>query len=106
MDSLSASAHNAAVRAMARSVGAPEDAFLERWLDDYDARGSGRWKTVEDCVVHTCQVLGVPVDRARVADAAQTRTAFIRDGLVLRLDARETLQAIKARGIKKGLIKD
>ena len=106
VDSLSASAHNAAVRAMARAVGAPGDAFLERWLEDYDARGSGRWETVEDCVVHPCQVLGVPVDTARVAEAAHTRTAFIRDGLVLRPDARETLQAIKARGLKTGLITD
>ena len=106
VDSLSASAHNDAVRAMGGLMGAPEDAFLEQWLSDYDARGSGRWPTVEDCVIHTCEAIGVTPDRARAAEAARIRIEFIRQGLVLRPDARATLEAIKARGLKTGLITD
>ena len=63
VDSLSASAHNDAVRAMGGLMGAPDEAFLEQWLSDYDARGSGRWPTVEDCVIHTCEAIGVTPDR-------------------------------------------
>ena len=106
VDSLSASAHNAAVRAMGRTVGAPEENFLQQWLSDYDARGSGRWETVEQCVLHTCEVIGVMPEKARVPEAARIRTAFIREGLVLRSDARTTLQEIKARGLKTGVITD
>ncbi|MFO7975833.1 MAG: HAD family hydrolase [Candidatus Hydrogenedentota bacterium] len=106
VDSLSASAHNAAVRAMGRTVGAPEEPFLQQWLRDYDARGSGRWDTVEDCVVHTCEAIGVIPNLAGVSEAARIRKAFIREGLVLRPDARHTLQALKDRGLKTGIITD
>jgi len=106
VDSLSASAHNASVRAMARVMSAPEDAFLERWLSDWGERGAGHWDTVEECVVHTCEAIGVTPDMAHVPEAARIRTAFIRDGLVVRPDARATLQAIKDRGLKTGLITD
>ena len=106
VDSLSASAHNAAVRAMGRTVDAPEEPFLKQWLSDYDARGSGRWDALEDCVAHTCEAIGVKPDRTRVSEAARSRKAFIRKGLVLRPDARDTLHALKQRGLKTGVITD
>jgi putative hydrolase of the HAD superfamily len=106
VDSLSASAHNAAIRAMGRTLGVPEEDFLHQWLSDYDARGSGRWETVEECVLHTCQAIGVTPERPRVPEAAGIRTAFIREGLVLRPDARDTLRSIKERGLKTGVITD
>lgn len=106
VDSLSTSAHHDAVRAMGRRMGAPEEAFLEQWLRDYGARGSGRWPTVEDCVLHTCEAIGTNPDRARACEAARIRSSFIEQALVLRPDARATLEAIKARGLKTGLITD
>ncbi|MEA3365283.1 MAG: HAD-IA family hydrolase [Candidatus Hydrogenedentes bacterium] len=106
VDNLSASAHNAAIRAMGRTVEAPEQPFLEQWLSDYYARGSGRWDTLEDCIVHTCEAIGVKPDIEHVPEAARIRRAFIREALVLRPDARHTLRALKDRGLKTGVVTD
>ena len=72
----------------------PEE-FERRWRDGYRASQTGP-------LADSYRALGIPPEH--VAEHVEARHAFTRSALRLRRGARETLAALRERGVKLGLI--
>ena len=98
--------YNRTTLEVATLVGAPPDPFLLRWNATLQQRMTGAHGTFQGYVAALCAELGVVPDEAGVAEALRLRTAFFRDRLVPRPDAVDTLAALRAMGLRIGLITD
>jgi putative hydrolase of the HAD superfamily len=94
----------AMLRHMAAAVGADPDAFDAGWAQDAPRRTAGAFETVEACVSSVCSALNLEPDESCVSQAAALRVDFMRRGLSPRPDAVPTLQALRAAGLRIGLI--
>jgi putative hydrolase of the HAD superfamily len=92
---------------MAGALGLEPAAFRRLWWEDTSqARITGVLPTVEANLEHIAQALGASPTAPQLAEAVRIRLAFYRATLVPRADAVATLQAIKALGLRLGLISD
>jgi putative hydrolase of the HAD superfamily len=91
---------------MALLVGAPREGFVRGWVETFDARARGVFRSVEANIEHVCAELGVEPDCRGVMQAAMTRFHFTRRCLEPREGAVETLAEIRRRGLKVGLVSD
>jgi putative hydrolase of the HAD superfamily len=69
-------------------------------------RYTGHFDTIEAGLEYICRSLGMGVEPLRIQKAAQIRIDFTRELLHPRADAVHTLQALKQRGLKIGIISD
>jgi len=80
---------------IAELVAVDADEFERRWRDGYRASQTGS-------LADSYRALGLPNEH--VAEHVAARHDFARQMLRLRAGARETLEALRARGVKLGLI--
>lgn len=103
---LSLAAYKRVLREMAAVVGAPPDDFIRQWMGTTERRMTGQIPSVQANVAAICAALAVSVDPADCEEAAALRYAYAQTYVVPRPSAISTLQAIKARGLKLGLVSD
>lgn len=89
---------------MAAAVAADPIAFVSIWDATWRERATGAFPTVEACIHHLCERLGVDAAPSAVAAAAAVRFDYVRRGLVPRPDAEETLAALNAAGLPIAVI--
>lgn len=104
---LRADEYHATLYAMAAAVGAPPAEFAAIYgRGTWEQRATGVLATTEDAVRYTCQHLGVIPDEAGVVVAVDLRVDLTRRALVPLPGVVETLRALKADGLKIGLVSD
>ena len=95
------------VRQMAAVVGVDYEVFRRYWaVDTWRKRAVGYFPTTESTIDFICKANGVSPSEEQLSDAAGMRHAFTKSCLRPRQDAVVTLQAIKDRGLRLGLISD
>jgi len=106
IENFSVKEHSRVLGEMAGIVGAPVDGFLRLWSGTFLERTTGVFRDSQENIRHVCTALGVhPPDKA-VVEASRLRTSFTAHHLRPRPDTVSTLSAIRARGLKTGLISD
>lgn len=92
---------------VAARLGAPAEPFIREWLDTWDARNRGDLPTLADNLCVICQRLGLPEPSPTLlAEIEQHRLQVARRMFVVRPDAVPTLQSLKSRGLRLGMISD
>lgn len=89
---------------MAVALAVPAGDFTRVWAGAYQQRNAGVFATVESSIEYVYAALGVPVDSARVRDAAHIRIEWSRQIVRPRPDAVDTLARLNGAGFKVGLI--
>lgn len=102
----SLSEHKAVLGKMAGLMGAPREAFTQQWFDTVKLRMTGEFPSVRANIEAICANLSVPFDAANCEEAVQERYAYAHAHMVPRPAAIATLQEIRHRGLKIGLITD
>jgi putative hydrolase of the HAD superfamily len=90
--------------AVAEALSVPAHDFVRLWGETYNQRSTGQIASIEDNLEQICRDMGAPVEPLRIAEATRIRLDFIRGGLTPRPDAVETLERLRAAGLKIGLI--
>jgi putative hydrolase of the HAD superfamily len=98
--------HTAVLAEMAHLVGAPPREFQSRWLESFPLRATGVFPTVDANIEYVCESLGVTPPPDAVLCAAKVRYEFTRVNFRPRAAAVTSLKALKAAGIRLGLITD
>ena len=91
---------------MARVLSAPLEDFQQSWTDTYRFRFTGEHKNPEENIRYICSELGLDVTDGQIRRAAQVRLDFSSRSLTPRDDVPDTINELKARGYKIGLISD
>ena len=94
----------AAHDAIARLADADPVHLDQFWRDTADARLTGTIGSVTDYLLRMFEALGIIHDNALVDEAVRIRLAFARGALVPRAGAVKTLAALRAQGMKAGLL--
>jgi len=102
----SLSEHKAVLGKMADLMGAPQEAFVQQWLDTVVPRMTGEFPSVHANVEAICATLSVPFDAESCEQAVQERYTYERVHITPRSTALATLSEIRQRGLKIGLISD
>jgi putative hydrolase of the HAD superfamily len=103
---LSLSEHKAVLARMAVLMGAPHEAFVQQWFDTVKPRMTGQFPTVRANIEAICANLSVPFDAVGCEQAVKERYAYVRAHIAPRPTAIETLNLLRHRGLKIGLISD
>ncbi len=91
---------------MARILGAPGEDFARVWVDTYGERTLGHHPTLALSVRLLCQGLGCDVEGAAVERAVERRMVLTRAQIVPRPDVVPTLEELRRRGCRVGLVSD
>ena len=89
---------------LATAVNAPHEQFLELWRKTSSQRIDGTFQSIEAAVEHVCAALGVQPTTEELIKAVEIRLNQIRRALEPKPDALATLQTLKQRGYKIGLL--
>ncbi len=93
--------------AMAQAVAVESADFRRVWNQETGhARATGEFATIAANVQYICTVLGAAPSSEQLAAAARIRHEFTRGRLQPRLEAVETLQRLRALGMRHALISD
>lgn len=91
---------------LAKTLGAPPEGYAAFGRGSFEARVKGDYATAEAYMEAGCGALGVSPTQDQLAAAARLRLEIAREMFTVREDAVETLAALKARGLKLGMISD
>ncbi len=89
---------------MAEIVGAPPAEFATAWAGEFAARAIGR--PLEESIEGICRTLGVEPRPEAISEAVAYRVGALGALFRPRADAVPTVEQLKARGLKLGLITD
>lgn len=106
IDNFTHSAHEAVLQEMAAVLGVSGDPFVRGWLGSYELRNRGAFAATEGNIAYVLGEMGASAEQGAVQRAAGLRLEFTRRCLQPREDAIPTLEAIRARGLKLGLVSD
>ena len=91
---------------MAAVLGASSEDFTRIWFDTFNLRSTGQLKSPAGNILYACKQLNITCTNEQVRRASEIRTKFTVESIAPRKDALETLKALKAKGLKVGLISD
>lgn len=106
VESFSIQEHRNILVDMASVLSAPPDEFAQLWIDVFDWRSTGVFKSPEENIEYNCRKLGVYPGDTEIKHAAQIRHDFTLRSLAPRTDAIEVLSNLKSAGYKLALISD
>ena len=100
----SSPAYQQSYLAMAEALSLDPGDLARLWGETYNQRNTGQIASMEENLEQICRDIGAPVEPPRIAEATRIRRAFIWQALTPRPDAVETLERLRAAGLKIGLI--
>lgn len=92
------------LRHMAEALGAPAPAFTAAWLAAEDLGMKGAMGSLPCHIERICADIGVSAAPEQVAAAASLHRALTRETLAPRAEAEMTLAAVRAAGLRVGLL--
>ncbi|MBI3743590.1 MAG: HAD family hydrolase [Chloroflexi bacterium] len=98
--------HAQHLQKVAGTLGVPTPGLRELWDKSRRNRETGRFPSVADNLRFICRELQIDADEQRVEAAARAYLEFARAAFRIRDDATATLEALKKRGHRTGLISD
>jgi putative hydrolase of the HAD superfamily len=78
--------------------------FSRAWSAGKDQRNIDAFSSTEDALSHICRELGVEPGEDRIRAAAEMRYEYVREALMPRPGALETISSLRESGYKVGLI--
>ncbi|GAA1800310.1 hypothetical protein GCM10009682_22380 [Luedemannella flava] len=91
---------------VARTLGCEPSAFAQLLNRTWALRARGGFADIEGMLARLARMQGVHPDAGQVRTAARLRRRAIRDDIRLRAEAVPTLRALRARGLRTGLVSD
>jgi len=91
---------------MAEILSVPAETFVSLWMNSFDERAIGLFPSAEANIEDVLKNMGIKPEQRRIGQAARIRLDFSRTALKPRHDAVPTLAALRADGLKIGLISD
>lgn len=89
---------------LATALNAPHDEFIDLWRKTSSLRIDGTFQSVEAALEHVCAAIGVQPSTEQLAKAVAIRLNQIRRALKPKPDAVATLETLRHRGYKIGLL--
>jgi putative hydrolase of the HAD superfamily len=89
---------------LAIAVNAPHERFIELWRTTSSLRIDGTFQSIEAAIEHVCAVIGVQPSTEQLTKAVEIRLNQILRALKPKPDAVATLQTLRERGYKIGLL--
>ena len=89
---------------MAAILSLPAEDFARLWAETMEARSTGLFDSIQANIAHICRALGASASAPRIDAAARVRVDFTRGLLTPRPDAEETINRLKEKGNKVGLV--
>ncbi|HJN16767.1 MAG TPA: HAD family hydrolase [Armatimonadota bacterium] len=106
IDNLSRAGHENVLREMGDIMGVGREEFVREWVGCVRERMAGRLGDVRENVGAICERLGAQADPKRIDEAVEHKLDYTRQVLTPREGALETLRALRAGGMKTGLLTD
>lgn len=88
----------------AAALSIPRSVFKKHWHETYEARAKGYYPSIRANIEEIFRRVEIPADPEKVAAAVRLRDEFVGRALLLRSDARPTLEELRKSRIKTGLI--
>jgi putative hydrolase of the HAD superfamily len=89
---------------LATAVNAPHEQFMELWRKTSNLRIDGTFQSIEAAIEYVCTGIGIQPTPEKLTKAVEIRLNQIRQALKPRPDAIATLQKLKHKGYKIGLL--
>ncbi len=102
----SVNSHNELLSAMADKLGISSDFFIDRWLNTFRERVTGKLPDVYSNIMKICHEFGASPTKEQCDVAVEMRHEFTRNHIRPKKDAIRTLSRIKESGFGLGLITD
>lgn len=106
IDNFTDSEYARVLEEMAATLDAPADAFSREWRGSFYLRTNGSHATHFESIWYICGRIGVTVTEEQVRKASDIRLDYSRRVLVPRPVTLPTIQELKSRGYRVGLISD
>lgn len=106
VDNFSYQDHRDMLSEMALALSFPSEDFIKLWIETFNDRVKGKFKTPESNIIHICDELGVYPEEEQVKRACEIRREFTRSSLIPRNDAEPTILKLKSMGLKIALVSD
>ena len=106
VDNFSQDEYKKTLEEMASILSAPSDGFARLWLETFNQRSTGFFKSPEECIHFICRELKVEINESRLNQAGRIRFDFTLRCLNPRAEAVPVITALKASGHKIGLVSD
>ena len=87
-----------------KTLAVPPEPFTKLWRETTEMRVSGVFRSVEASIQYVCDRLAIRLSAEQMARAVDIRLQFITRTLTPRPDALETLEELKDKGYKVGLL--
>jgi putative hydrolase of the HAD superfamily len=91
---------------MAEKIGIPTEFFIDRWLDTFRERVTGKLPDVYTNIIKICHEFGVSPTKKQCDMAVEMRHEFTKNHIRPKKGAIKTLSRIKEAGFSLGLITD
>lgn len=106
VDNFTDSEYSRVLGDMAMALNASKDDFSKLWKESFYLRTNGTHQTHFESIRYICDQLGVTVTEEQVQQASDIRLGYSRKVLVPRAATLPTINELKKRGYKVGLITD
>jgi putative hydrolase of the HAD superfamily len=91
---------------MASTLCVSKDPFIESWVQTFEMRSLGAFKTVEENIIYVCHNLNFHPNFKKIKTAVDIRFNYTKNSLKPKDGAIETLKSIKMLGRKLALVSD
>jgi putative hydrolase of the HAD superfamily len=106
VDNFSYQEHRDMLSEMAFVLSIPSEDFIHYWIQTFNERVTGKFKTPESNIIHICKEVGVDPEDGQIDRACDIRRNFARRSLTPRRDAETTIVELKSLGHKIALVSD
>lgn len=106
VDNFSYQEHRDMLSQMAFALSIPSEDFIDLWIQSFNERVTGKFKTPESNILHICKEIGVDPEEGQVFRACEVRREFTKSSLTPRGDVESTILKLKSLGIKTALVSD
>ncbi|MFX0073965.1 MAG: HAD family hydrolase, partial [Candidatus Hermodarchaeota archaeon] len=106
IDSFNAREYKKVLSEMASSLSLPEDSFFDLWNSSFNQRALGTFKTLQESFEFISNQLNMPLNPEGIDQAIKIRLDYSKKTLVPRNDTLSTLEQLRIKGFKIGLISD
>ena len=106
IDNFTVTEYEQVLEEMSAVLQASPEEFSRRWRDTFYVRTDGSHRTREESVRHICREMNLKVTEAQIQKAADIRLEFTIRTMIPRPDTIPTIEEIRRRGYKVGLVSD
>ena len=104
VDSFSLTEYNHLISQLSSVLSIPSEKFSQMWYKTSKQRGTGVFKTIEECIKYICRALNTQVSEEKIKKCVQLRLESTKRAMKPKTEALETIIELKKKELKIGLI--